>query len=163
MSTTRDQLFNILATIHDPEVPVLDIVEMGIVRDAEYDGESVRVDITPTYSGCPAMKAIQDDIVTTLGAHGYPDVLINTVYTPAWTTEWLSDASKQKLKEYGIAPPCRFPHYPISLVMALEQNIACPRCGSTDTEVTSEFGSTPCKALYRCNECSEPFEYFKRI
>ena len=163
MKPTKETLLKILSEVHDPEIPVLNVVEMGIVRNVEFDGEAIRVDITPTYSGCPAMKLIQDDIIAALNANGYPAVKVNTIHAAPWTTEWLDDSTRQKLHEYGIAPPARFSKKAIALSTTPEQRVPCPRCGSIETEVKSEFSSTACKALYQCKGCREPFEYFKQI
>ena len=163
MSPTKEELLNILSTVCDPEIPVLNIVEMGIVRGVEISGMSVRVDITPTYSGCPAMKVITDDIVSALGAHGFHSVSINTTYSPAWTSDWMNDATKQKLKEYGIAPPATTSNEVIVLLPARNEIIPCPFCKSNETELRSAFGSTACKSYYYCNSCKQPFEHFKEI
>jgi len=163
MKSTKETLLKILSEVHDPEIPVLNIVEMGIVRDVEYEGESVRVDITPTYSGCPAMKVIQDDIVSALNSNGYPVVSVNTVYTASWTTDWMDDSARQKLHRYGVAPAAEVSTSAGAISSSPKQSVACPRCGSIETELISEFSSTACKALYRCKRCIEPFEYFKPI
>ncbi|HTY11849.1 MAG TPA: 1,2-phenylacetyl-CoA epoxidase subunit PaaD [Bacteroidota bacterium] len=160
---SKDELLNILSGVHDPEIPALDVVEMGIVRNAECSGGAVQVDITPTYSGCPAMRAIEDDIIAALKNEGFEDVLVNTVYSPAWTTEWLTDSAKLKLKINGIAPPGRSAHGVIVILPTIRQSLACPFCESHDTEVRSEFGSTACKSLHYCNNCKQPFEHFKEI
>jgi len=160
---SKEELLNILSEVHDPEIPVLDVVEMGIVRNAEFSGGAVRVDITPTYSGCPAMRTIEEEIVGALKEKGYEDVLVNTVHSPAWTTEWLTDATKLKLKVYGIAPPGRIDNGVIVVLPAISGSIACPFCESRDTEVRSDFGSTACKSLHYCNSCRQPFEHFKEI
>ncbi|MGA7161300.1 MAG: 1,2-phenylacetyl-CoA epoxidase subunit PaaD [Bacteroidota bacterium] len=153
----------ILSEVHDPEIPVLNIVEMGIVRNVEFSEGRVNVEITPTYSGCPAMKVIEDDIVTALNVNGFTNINVNIVYSPVWTTEWLSSSTKQKLKDYGIAPPRRSEDEVIILLPRLRESVACPFCGSKETELRSEFGSTACKSFYYCNNCKQPFEYFKEI
>jgi ring-1,2-phenylacetyl-CoA epoxidase subunit PaaD len=163
MSPTKEELLKILSTVCDPEIPVLNIVEMGIVRDVEFIGKSVRVDITPTYSGCPAMKVIQDDIVSALGAKGYHSVSVNTIYSPAWTSDWMDDATKQKLKGYGIAPPESSSSKVIVLLPSKNEIVPCPFCESSETELRSAFGSTACKSFYYCNSCKQPFEHFKEI
>ena len=163
MVSTKVEILGILSRIADPEIPVLNIVEMGIVRDAEVKGGTVHVDITPTYSGCPAMKVIQDDIVSALKAHGFPNVSVNTIYSPAWTTAWMSDATKLKLKEYGIAPPGNRTERVVVLIPGMKEVIPCPFCGSERTELRSEFGATACKSLLYCADCRQPFEYFKDI
>lgn len=150
------------AAVADPEVPVLTIEDLGVLRDVVVDGDRIRVDLTPTYSGCPAMDAIRDDVLLALTRAGFDEVDVRLVLSPAWTTDWMSDAGKRKLTEYGIAPPSgRAPHGggPIRLVLA----VRCPRCGSLDTREVSRFGSTSCKALYECRACLEPFDHFKAI
>jgi ring-1,2-phenylacetyl-CoA epoxidase subunit PaaD len=153
----------ILRGIPDPEVPAIDIVELGIVRRAELKADGVvAVDVTPTYSGCPAMRIIEDEIVAALRANGYDRVELKTVYSPAWTTDWLSDEAKAKLKAYGIAPPGRTgDEQPLVPLTSTVGRIACPYCGSSNTERKSEFGSTACKAIHYCHHCRQPFEEFK--
>ena len=145
-------------TVVDPEIPVLTIADLGVLRDVQMDGDTVAVTITPTYSGCPAMNMIAVEIGLALDRAGFPDARIRTVLSPAWTTDWLTVAGRQKLTEYGIAPPV-----PGSGRRALfgEQVVACPRCGSDDTRQLAEFASTSCKALWQCQTCREPFDYFK--
>ena len=135
----------VLETVMDPEIPVVSVMDLGIVRDIHPD----RVTITPTYSGCPATDVIEQTIREALDANGYRAVAIETVLAPPWTTDWISDSGKAKLLAYGIAPP------------ELAKAATCPRCGSTDTEEVSRFGSTPCKAQWRCKDCLEPFDRFK--
>ncbi len=162
---TRDDIFGILDEVKDPEVPVLSVVELGIVRDVVVDGSSVTVTITPTYSGCPAMRVIEEDITAALEARGLSPIRLETVYAPAWTTEWMSAEAKQKLSAYGIAPPGRLQEE--GLVMLTRspavERVACPYCGSKKTETRSEFGSTACKAIMYCQACEQPFELFKAI
>ncbi len=158
--TQKQKIWAILETVVDPEVPVLTITDLGIVRDVILhtplgDG-GIEVVITPTYTGCPAMDMIAMNIKMELLANGFKNVKITSVLSPAWTTDWMSDAGKQKLKEYGIAPPQTRSDWP-----GLTGNIECPQCHSTNTRLISEFGSTACKALYQCNNCKEPFDYFK--
>ncbi|WP_336501224.1 1,2-phenylacetyl-CoA epoxidase subunit PaaD [Microbacterium paraoxydans] len=161
--TTADveaQAWRIAAAVPDPEVPVLTIEDLGVLRSVELRGERVVVDITPTYSGCPAMDTIRDDVVLALTAAGFGDVEVRLVLSPAWTTDWMSDAGKQKLRAYGIAPPsgrAAMPAGPIRLALS----VRCPRCGSLDTREVARFGSTSCKALYECRACLEPFDHFK--
>ena len=165
-AATHDEIFEILDTVKDPEVPVLSVVELGIVRDAAVDGGVVIVTVTPTYSGCPAMRVIEDDITAALAAHGFSSVRIETVYAPAWTTDWLSDEAKRKLEAYGIAPPRRAAHETlVSLTRSPAAGGAprCPYCHSRDTVVRSEFGSTACKSICFCNACQQPFEMFKAL
>lgn len=153
---------DILATVKDPEVPVLSVVELGIVRDVEFDGDETVIVVTPTYSGCPAMKVIEDDILAALRAHGIDNARVKTVYAPAWTTDWMSDEAREKLRAYGIAPPGRAEHGGL-VTITRRATVACPFCGSTNTVHTSEFGSTTCKALHVCRDCTQPFEEFKAI
>jgi ring-1,2-phenylacetyl-CoA epoxidase subunit PaaD len=163
---TRDDILAILDEVKDPEVPVLSVVELGIVRDVEMrDARSVTVVVTPTYSGCPAMQVIEEDIRAALRARGVGDARVRTTYAPAWTTDWLSEAAKAKLEEYGIAPPGRAPAGPEEFVPLRRHTdvVRCPYCKSTTTELRSEFGSTACKAIRFCNACNQPFEQFKAI
>lgn len=158
----RVDAWRIAAAVPDPEVPVLTIEDLGVLRDVEVDGDSVLVDITPTYSGCPAMDTIRDDIVLALTAAGYAEVEVRFVLSPAWTTDWMSDAGREKLERYGIAPPngrAALSSGPIRVPMS----VRCPRCGSLDTREISRFGSTSCKALFECRACLEPFDHFKVI
>jgi ring-1,2-phenylacetyl-CoA epoxidase subunit PaaD len=161
---TREEVFELLTGIKDPELPVVDIVELGIVRDVSIDGDAVRVDVTPTYSGCPVLRMIEDEIVETLKAHGFSEVKVRNVFSPAWTTDWLSEETKQKLKDYGIAAPGTAPTSDgadLITIRRSRETIACPYCGSRNTEQKSEFGSTACKAIHFCNSCHQPFDYFK--
>ncbi|HEV2817711.1 MAG TPA: 1,2-phenylacetyl-CoA epoxidase subunit PaaD [Allosphingosinicella sp.] len=139
-----DGIWAVLEGVMDPEIPVVSVVDLGIVRDVRPD----RVTITPTYTGCPATQVIERDIRAALDAAGYREVAIETELSPPWTTDWISEAGRAKLKAYGIAPPTR-------------AAVACPQCGSTATEEISRFGSTPCKAQWRCRDCLEPFDLFK--
>jgi ring-1,2-phenylacetyl-CoA epoxidase subunit PaaD len=157
-----------LADVPDPEIPVLSVVDLGIVRAVAIDDDdAVTVTITPTYSGCPAMQVIETAVREALAAHGVARVQVVTRLSPAWTTDWMSDAGKARLQDYGIAPPAQRVQLHGSLAAAVSRRaaaappIACPHCGSTHTVLTSQFGSTPCKALYRCLACREPFDYFK--
>ena len=137
-----------LADVPDPEIPVLSILDLGIVRDVDLN-DGVTVSLAPTYSGCPATDVIESSVLRELQQHGLDDVAIKRVLSPPWTTDWISEAGREKMRRYGIAPPSE------------KKPIACPQCESTDTERVSEFGSTACKAAYKCRECLEPFEYFK--
>jgi ring-1,2-phenylacetyl-CoA epoxidase subunit PaaD len=157
----RLSIWAMLDEVKDPEVPALSVVELGIVRDVEIDHGNVTITVTPTYSGCPAMQAIEDDIRSALSAGGITNVRIKTVYAPAWTTDWLTDAAKEKLRAYGIAPPGHLADDAPIAIMRKRAAVPCPFCGSTDTRHTSEFGSTSCKALHVCNACTQPFEEFK--
>lgn len=161
---SRDELFAILEEVKDPEVPVLSVVELGIVRDAVAAAEGVTVVVTPTYSGCPAMRTIEADIVAALREHGFERVDVKTVYAPAWTTDWIRPEARQKLEAYGIAPPG--PAESDSLVSITRPRAStppCPYCGSTRTQLRSEFGSTACKSICYCEDCRQPFEAFKAI
>lgn len=154
----RQRAWEAAASVADPEIPVLTIDDLGVLREVELVGDRVDVAITPTYSGCPAMNMIALEIELALERAGFREARVRTVLSPAWTTDWMSEQGRQKLKEYGIAPPQAG-----SRRRALfgEQEVACPQCGSVNTEVLSEFGSTSCKALWRCKACREPFDYFK--
>jgi len=151
------RLFDLLGAVSDPEIPVLSLLDLGVVRDVSMNGGKVSVTITPTYAGCPALTAMRDDIVTTLAAAGYDQVDIQQQLSPAWSTDWMTQRGREKLREYGIAPPLRSTGHKEAAA------IECPRCSSSDVEKISEFGSTACKALYRCRSCLEPFDYFKCI
>ena len=153
------EIWQYMEEVFDPEVPVLTIVDLGVVRDVKVEGEKCKVIITPTYSGCPAMKRIEDDIVEILNEKGISDVEVELVLAPAWTTDWLSENGRKKLKEYGIAPPEN--EVDKSVLFADPTVVPCPKCNSRDTRLISQFGSTACKAHYQCNECLEPFDYFK--
>jgi ring-1,2-phenylacetyl-CoA epoxidase subunit PaaD len=146
----------VAASVVDPEIRVLTIADLGVLRDVSVDGEHVTVTITPTYSGCPAMDLIRADIRRALAAAGYSDVEVRTVLSPAWTTDWISEAGRSKLAAAGIAPPGRG-------AVPLRLSVRCPRCGSPDTEELSRFGSTACKALWRCRACAEPFDRVKPL
>lgn len=157
---TRDEAWRVAASVPDPEVPVLTIDDLGVLRAVRVDGDCVQVDITPTYSGCPAMDTIRDDVVLALTAAGIARVEVSLVLAPAWTTDWMSDAGRRKLERYGIAPPTgRAPVGQGPIRVAL--SVRCPQCGSLDTREVSRFGSTSCKALYECSACLEPFDHFK--
>ncbi len=164
-TTRQERAWQVAARVADPEIPVLTIEDLGVLRGVSVgvrDGrEHVRVEITPTYSGCPAMDAIRDDVVLALTADGFGDVDVHLVLTPAWTTDWMSEDGKRKLAEYGIAPPTG--RAAASGPIRLSLSVRCPRCGSLDTKEVSRFGSTSCKALYECRACLEPFDHFKVI
>lgn len=149
----------VAASVTDPEVPVLTIEDLGILRDVVVDGDRATVTITPTYSGCPAVDAIRDDLVLALSAAGFAEVDVRLTLAPAWTTDWMSDAGKRKLEDYGIAPPTG--RAAVRGAIPVRLSIRCPRCGSLDTREVSHFGSTSCKALYECRACLEPFDHFK--
>ncbi|UWU71309.1 1,2-phenylacetyl-CoA epoxidase subunit PaaD [Bradyrhizobium sp. DASA03005] len=154
----RQRAWNAAASVVDPEIPVLTIADLGVLRDVVLDGDHVEVAITPTYSGCPAMNMIALEIEVALESAGFHQPKVRTVLSPAWTTDWMSEEGREKLRAYGIAPP-----QASSSRRALfgAQTVACPQCGSDKTELLSEFGSTSCKALWRCKACREPFDYFK--
>jgi ring-1,2-phenylacetyl-CoA epoxidase subunit PaaD len=159
--TEVDRIWSILETVVDPEIPVLSVVDLGVAREVRFgDDGRVEVVITPTYTGCPATVAIELSIVAALEAASYRDPKVTTVLAPAWTTDWLSEAGRRKLEAFGIAPPARAGAGKRALFEP-DDGVRCPRCRSTDTERISEFGSTPCKALYRCRACLEPFDSFK--
>jgi ring-1,2-phenylacetyl-CoA epoxidase subunit PaaD len=158
------QVWEVLNSVPDPEIPVLSVVDLGIVRHVRWsageDGRSVlNVGITPTYSGCPATEAIRHSIETALDQEGYTDAIVEDVLSPPWTSDWLTQEGRRKLASFGIAPPEKSVSSPRHLFRA--PVVACPRCASQATERISEFGSTPCKAHYRCTSCLEPFDYFK--
>ncbi|PLC49258.1 phenylacetate-CoA oxygenase subunit PaaJ [Pollutimonas subterranea] len=151
-----------LTGVPDPEIPVLSVVDLGLIRRIGWDGSTCVVTITPTYSGCPAMHEISADITSTLQAHGIEDVRIETQLSPAWTTDWMTPEGHAALKGYGIAPPGEKAINISGITRrATDVVVPCPLCGSNHTRLVSHFGSTSCKALYRCNDCREPFDYFK--
>ncbi|MBI5914396.1 MAG: phenylacetate-CoA oxygenase subunit PaaJ [Bacteroidetes bacterium] len=153
-------IYDILKGVCDPEIPVLTVLDLGIVREVKLaaDGQ-VEVVITPTYTGCPAMHTIEINIRAALQEQGFDDVKITTVLSPAWTTDWLTESGKVKLKAYGIAPPVGSSDK--NSLLGEKTAIECPRCGSLNTKMVSQFGSTACKSLHQCRECLEPFDYFK--
>ena len=153
--TTAAALREVLAQVHDPEIPVITIQDLGVLRDVQVDGDRVVVTLTPTYSGCPAMQEIEADVRAALPGH---DVEVRTVLAPAWTTDWMTDAGREKLRAYGIAPPGRAGPVPVALGAP---RLLCPQCGSADTEELSRFGSTSCQAMWRCRSCREPFDHFR--
>jgi ring-1,2-phenylacetyl-CoA epoxidase subunit PaaD len=158
---TERRVWEVLQSVSDPEIPVLSIVDLGIVRYARQESDSlVRVGISPTYSGCPATAVIKESVGQALRKAGFDSIALDDVLAPAWTSDWITAAGRRKLLEYGIAPPAQS----VSSIRQITRPapvIACPRCGSRETAKLSEFGSTPCKALYRCTSCLEPFDYFK--
>lgn len=159
---SKEQLLSLISEIPDPEIPVINIIELGILRDVSWDGTLCTVTITPTYSGCPAMKMIENDIKIKLKEIGINNTHVELVYSPAWTTDWINDAAKEKLRAYGIAPP-EYISFDKRILTGKQREVKCPRCDSKTTEMISQFGSTACKALYRCIDCKEPFDYFKCI
>jgi ring-1,2-phenylacetyl-CoA epoxidase subunit PaaD len=169
-AASTQQVWAWLGEVSDPEIPVISVVDLGIVRAVGWDDATCVVTITPTYSGCPAMTVIADAVRDTLHGHGVPEVRLVNQLSPAWTTDWMSEAGKAALKGYGIAPPAQ----QVVDITGLRGGaagvrraglprlvVACPNCGSRQTALTSQFGSTPCKALYKCLDCREPFDYFK--
>ena len=160
MTIQKEKIWSILKEIPDPEIPVISIVDLGIARDVRIENDKVTVDITPTYSGCPAMNVIEKEIIQKIKETGITEVEIKTVFSPVWTTDWLTDEAKEKLREYGIAPPEKT-STDKSLLTGKPKIISCLRCGSEKTILVSQFGSTACKALYKCETCLEPFDYFK--
>ncbi len=154
------QIWELLEEVFDPEVPVLTILDLGVVRNVQLSNNTAVITITPTYSGCPAMSAIEMDIRLKLLSAGYKNVLIKTVLSPAWTTDWMTEAGKKKLEGYGIAPPVE-PLSNMNELFGREAIVRCPLCKSENTKLVSQFGSTACKALYQCLDCLEPFDYFK--
>jgi len=155
-----DEIRGLLGAIPDPEIPVITISDLGILRNVEQVNGRIRVTITPTYSGCPAMKAIENEIAALLKEHQISDFEIAYAFSPSWTTDWLTADAKEKLRLFGIAPP-EETSSDKSFILGIRKKVACPRCGSVHTEVISQFGSTACKALYRCLDCKEPFDHFK--
>ena len=160
---TESEAWDALRAVPDPEIPVISVTELGIVREVRARDGGFHVVVTPTYSGCPATEVIAQSIRDALVDAGGGDVTVETRLAPAWTTDWIDDAAKEKLREYGIAPPAGDAPTGAQPLRFVPRKLACPRCGSTDTVRLSEFGSTACKALYRCRACLEPFEYFKPI
>ena len=144
-----DKIWKLLDTIPDPEIPAISIVELGVIRNVTFFNKEYTISITPTYSGCPAVKAFQDDIKNLLKENGINNFKLKLIYSPAWTTDWMTDATKEKLKRYGISPP--------------SDQAICPQCDSKNTELISQFGATACKSMHKCIDCLEPFEHFKCI
>lgn len=158
-----DAVWRTLDRVLDPEIPVISIVELGIVRDVRWDGDALHVRVTPTYSGCPATEIIHQDIRTALATLGV-EAVIETALSPPWTTDWIAPEAKRRLREFGIAPPgAAAPRIDVAGISPLrrKRDVACPRCDSTDTVLVAQFGSTACKAQYRCAACLEPFDHFK--
>ena len=155
------KIWSILETVTDPEVPVLTVTDLGIIREVKMDGDTIEVIITPTYSGCPAMDMITANIKMALLENGYQNIKVTSILSPVWTTDWMSEEGKRKLKEFGIAPPNPKQQACRQELFASAEGVQCPHCDSWHTHRISEFGSTACKALYRCDDCKEPFDYFK--
>lgn len=159
---TEKQVWEWLEDVTDPEIPVLSVVDLGVVREIDLTGKQPVVKITPTYSGCPAMNEIEQNILKKLESEGLENAKVKTILSPAWTTDWMTERGKQKLREYGIAPP-ETSSADKSVLFGKPRQVQCPHCGSKKTEMISQFGSTACKALYKCRDCQEPFDYFKCI
>lgn len=157
----EEKIWTLLEEVTDPEIPVLSIIDMGIVHQVKADDRHVEVIITPTYSGCPAMDMIAMNIRMHLLSKGYQDITVTSVLSPAWSTDWMTESGKKKLQAFGIAPPQELSSRTNKLLFNDEIAVECPRCLSTNTRLLSQFGSTACKALYQCNDCKEPFDYFK--
>jgi ring-1,2-phenylacetyl-CoA epoxidase subunit PaaD len=160
---TRDEIYAVLQTVPDPEVPVISVVELGVVRDVEIVGDAVTVTMTPTYSGCPAMREMEADVKAALLARGVPEVHVRMTLTPPWTTDWIGPDAREKLRRYGIAPPGRAESGGFVTLTRARPAVVCPFCGSTDTVLQSEFGSTACKAIHTCRACGSPFDEFKAL
>lgn len=162
MASNEDQIWAWLEEVSDPEIPVLTVTDLGVVRGVDLvDGECL-VTITPTYSGCPAMNEIEENIRVVLKEKGIQKIRVKTVLSPAWTTDWMTEKGKEKLREFGIAPP-EGSSSDKSVLFAKAKQVSCPHCKSRETEMISQFGSTACKSLYKCKSCLEPFDYFKCI
>ena len=156
------QLWQVLDQVNDPEIPALSLWDLGVLKDIEHSDELVTVTITPTYSGCPAMDVMAEDIQLALTAHGIKKSVVKTQLSPAWTTDWMTDKGRVQLRNYGIAPPDDVIGGDGQLIDE-DTKVKCPHCGAADTTLVSEFGSTACKALFKCNDCLEPFDLFKHI
>ena len=165
-ASLQQRAHEVAASVTDPEMPMLTLEDLGVLRGVEVTGESVAVTITPTYSGCPAMATMRDDLVHRLQDHGFDDVEVRVSLSPAWSTDWITDRGRQALTDHGLSAPGPAPSHggpvPLSL-LPRRRALTCPRCGSAQVELTSEFGPTACKALYRCAACLEPFEHVKEI
>ena len=163
MRMNSDQLWKLLDEVKDPEIPVISLVDLGVIRSVDFtDSGTPIITITPTYSGCPAMQVMEEDISVRLKLAGIKSFEIKTVLAPAWTTDWITEKGRKALQDYGIAPPEQTTSDK-SALLGHPKNVTCPHCKSRETKMLSQFGSTPCKALYQCNHCKEPFDYFKCI
>lgn len=160
---TSEQAWDVLSRVADPEIPVISVTELGIVREVRAADGAVDVVVTPTYSGCPATEAIEQAIAQALRAAGAQQVRVTQRLAPAWTTDWIAAPAREKLRRYGIAPPGAAPAAADARPLAFVPRVDCPLCGSRNTERLSQFGATACKALYRCRDCREPFEHFKPL
>ncbi|MGC4035601.1 MAG: phenylacetate-CoA oxygenase subunit PaaJ [Chitinophagaceae bacterium] len=161
MDTGSQKIWSILKSINDPEVPALSVIDLGIIRDVKRENDAIEIIITPTYSGCPAMDMISTMIKMELAASGFQNIKITNVLSPAWTTDWMTEDGKRKLKEYGIAPPNIKQQVCHTDLFVPDEAVQCPHCNSYHTHRVSEFGSTACKSLHQCDDCKEPFDYFK--
>lgn len=162
MKISENQIWQWLEEVTDPEIPVLSVVDLGVVRHVDLTHDHPIIQITPTYSGCPAMNEIEQNIKLKLKEEGLENAEVQTVLSPPWTTDWMTEKGKQKLREYGIAPP-EGSSADKSVLFGKAKKVKCPHCGSTNTQMVSQFGSTACKSLYKCSDCLEPFDYFKCI
>ncbi|MCA9988980.1 MAG: phenylacetate-CoA oxygenase subunit PaaJ [Anaerolineales bacterium] len=160
MSLTEAAAWKILEDVTDPEIPVVSLIEMGIIRAVRVDGEQITVKMTPTFSGCPALTVMIEDIERALRAAGAPAVEVKTVLSPPWSSDWITESGRAKLKAFGLAPP---PQHGGNMVVTFFEPVACPRCDSTHTTIRNSFGPTLCRAIYYCEDCQEPFEQFKPI
>lgn len=160
-ATDIQRIWSLISEVPDPEIPVLTLTDLGIVKAVDITDDEVLISITPTYIGCPAMKVFEEDIVSALNRGGYEKVKVKVVLSPAWTTDWMTEEGRRKLKEYGISPPVGTSDK--TSLQREKKAIQCPRCNSMNTQMISQFGSTPCKSLYQCQDCKEPFDYFKCI
>jgi ring-1,2-phenylacetyl-CoA epoxidase subunit PaaD len=161
LPATSKAVLEVLQAVKDPEVPVLSVVELGVVRGAEVEGNRVTITITPTYSGCPALQVMEQEITAALENAGFEEVAVKTVYSPAWTTDWIPESAREKLRAYGIAPPGAAGGTELVTLGPTVRTATCPFCGSSNTARKSEFGSTACKSLHVCHSCRQPFEHFK--
>lgn len=158
---SSNKIWEVLSAIPDPEIPVISILELGVLREVKYKNKDLHITITPTYSGCPAMNQIESDIITKLVELGIEKYKINLQYHPAWTTDWMTEKAKKKLLDYGISPPDN--SVDKAGILGENKHTLCPNCKSRNTKMISQFGSTACKALYQCSDCLEPYDYFKCI
>lgn len=157
----KQEIFELLNNVTDPEIPVVSVVEMGMIRDVELDNDLITITMTPTYSGCPATYEIRKDIVAELKKKGYENVKVKEKLYPPWTTDWMNEETHLKLKKYGIAPPDKDVAENIEKLFGKDNPVQCPKCDSRNTELVSRFGSTACKSQHFCKDCKEPFDYFK--
>ncbi|MCA9991787.1 MAG: phenylacetate-CoA oxygenase subunit PaaJ [Ardenticatenaceae bacterium] len=157
---TTEQVWQALEAVKDPEIPVVSVVEMGIVRQVNVDHDHVRVQMTPTFSGCPALQVMRDEIEAEVRRVGAAEVTVETILSPPWSTDWITEEARQKLRAFGLAPP---PRHGGNLAVTFFEVVACPYCDSNNTSVKNTFGSTLCRAIYYCNDCQQPFEQFKAL